>query len=66
MTYIGRRDRVETNADFLLRARWLLDRAHLRFIILADSAGAHQINKIINNLETERQRWLRTVDSPIP
>jgi hypothetical protein len=66
MTYIGRRDRVETNADLLLRARWLLDRAHLRFTILADSTGAHQINKIINNLETERQRWLRAVDSPIP
>lgn len=62
----GRRDRVETNAGLLLQARWLLDRVHLRFNILTDSAGAHQINKIINNIETERQRWLRTVDSPIP
>jgi hypothetical protein len=62
----GRRDRVETNADLLLHARWLLDRAHLRFNILTDNTGAQQINKIINNIEIERQRWLRAVDSPIP
>lgn len=61
-----RRDWVETNADLLLHARWLLDRAHLRFILLADNTGAQQINKIINTIETERQRWLRAVDSPIP
>jgi hypothetical protein len=61
-----RRDWVETNADLLLQARWLLDRAHLRFNILADSTGAQQINRIINTIETERQRWLRAVDSPSP
>jgi hypothetical protein len=62
----GRRDRAETNAALLLRARWRLDRIHLRLTILGDITGAQQINKIINTIDTERQRWLRAVDSPIP
>lgn len=66
MTYAGRRDRVETSADLLLQAKWILDRAYLRFAILADNAGAQQINKVINNIETERRRWLHAVDSPLP
>lgn len=66
MTVRGRRDRVETNSLLLGRARWLLETAHSRFILLADIAGARTINHIINYLETERQRWLRAVDSFLP
>ena len=65
----GRRDRthrVETNADLLLQATWLLDRVHLRFAILADSSAAQQITTVITTIENERQRWLRAVDSPLP
>jgi hypothetical protein len=62
----GRQDRAETNASLLLRARWLVDRIHLRLIILGDITGALQINTIINAIDTERQRWLSAVDSPIP
>lgn len=66
MTWQDPRDRAESNADRLHRARWLLDRIHIRFTILGDSTGAQQINRIINSIETERQSWLRAVDSPIP
>jgi hypothetical protein len=59
----GRRDRVEANAGLLLRARWLLDRIHLRLIILGDLDRARQVNKIIDTIDIERQRWLRTVDN---
>lgn len=62
----GRRDRIETNAFLLGRARWLLDRAHLRCNLLADTTRAQAINRIIHSVETERQRWLRAVDSPLP
>jgi hypothetical protein len=66
MIYTGRRNRVETNALLLGQARWLLDRAHLRLNLLVDIRGAHKINRIINGVESERQRWLRAVDSPLP
>jgi hypothetical protein len=62
----GRRDRVETNARLLTQALWLLDRAHLRCNLLVDITASHTINRIIHNVETERQRWLRAVDSPLP
>ncbi|MBV9483810.1 MAG: hypothetical protein JO249_24140 [Acidobacteria bacterium] len=65
----GRRDRVhriETNANLLLRATWLLDRVHARLAILADSSAARQITPMITTIDTERQRWLRAVDSPLP
>lgn len=62
----GRRNRVETNAQLLAQATWLLDRARVRCNLLVDITGAQKINRIINDVETERQRWLRTVDSPLP
>lgn len=62
----GRRDRVETNALLLGQARWLLDRVHLRLNLLGDIVGAYTINRIIYDIDTQRQRWLRAVDSPLP
>lgn len=59
------RDRVETNTLLLDRAQWLLDRAHLRLLLLGDVTGAQAINRIMNDVETERQRWLRAIDSPL-
>jgi hypothetical protein len=61
----GRRDRIETDAGLLLRARWFLDRVHLRLIILGDLDRARQINKIIDTIDIERQRWLRTINKTI-
>lgn len=61
----GHRNRVETNARLLGQATWLLDRARLRCTLLIDITGAHRINHIINSVEAERQRWLRTVGSPL-
>jgi hypothetical protein len=61
----GRRDRVETDAGLLLRAGWLLDRVHLRLIILGDLDRARQVNKIMDAIDTERQRWLYSIDNSI-
>lgn len=61
----GRRDRIETNAGLLLRARCFLDRVHLRLIILGDLDRARQVNKIIDTIDTERQRWLHAIDNTI-
>lgn len=66
MSVRRRRDRVETSSLLLGQARWLLQTTHSRLILLGDITGAHMINNIINNLETERQRWLRAVDSFLP
>ena len=60
------RQRVETNALLLEDAWWLLERAFLQLIALADTQRAHRINRILTTINSERQRWLRTVDSPIP
>lgn len=60
-----RRHRVEINALLLSQARWLLDRAHLRLIMLGDITGADRINRITNSVEIERRRWLHIVDSPL-
>lgn len=57
---------IEMNTLRLLRTRWILERAQLRYSLLGDLAGAHAINRIISDVETERQRWLRTVDNPLP
>ncbi|MGH3707895.1 MAG: hypothetical protein ACRDRQ_07260 [Pseudonocardiaceae bacterium] len=62
---LERRERVETNARLLDRARWFLGRVHLRLNLLADIAEAQKINRIITSVEAERQRWLRAVDSPL-
>ncbi len=59
------RDRVETNTLVLDRARWLLDRAHRRLGLLGDVIGARAITRILHEVETERQRWLRAADSPL-
>lgn len=59
------RDRVETNTLLLQRARWLLDRAHLRLSLLGDVTGARAINRIMHDVEAERQRWLLAIDSPL-
>lgn len=61
----ARRD-IEINTLRLLRTRWSLERAKLRYSLLGDLAGAQAINRIISDVEAERQRWLRTADSPIP
>jgi hypothetical protein len=61
-----RRSRVETNALLLERARYLLQRVHLRLTLLGDTTTVREINQIIHNVDTERQRWLRAVDSPLP
>jgi hypothetical protein len=66
MTMRGRRDRVETTTLLLGRARWLLETLHSRFILLADIAGARTINRIITDVETERQRWLEVANNPLP
>jgi NADPH-dependent ferric siderophore reductase len=65
MTREHHRDRVETNTLFLERAQWLLDRAHLQLILLGDITAACVINRIMRDVEAERQRWLRAVDSPL-
>lgn len=57
---------VEINALLLVRARRLLDRAHAQLFKLGDIPAERTIIRIITSVETERQRWLRTVDSPIP
>jgi hypothetical protein len=59
------RDRIETNTLLMHRARWLLDRAHLRLVLLGDISGARTINHIMGDVETERQRWLRAAESPL-
>jgi hypothetical protein len=59
------RNRVEISALVLSRARWLLDRAHSRFIRLADIDAAHRMNRIINAVDTERGRWLNIVGSTL-
>ncbi|MGH9961453.1 MAG: hypothetical protein ACREBC_30710, partial [Pyrinomonadaceae bacterium] len=61
----ARRD-IEINTLRLLRTRWILERAQLRYSLLGDLAGAQAINRIIRDVEAERQRWLRSVDNPIP
>lgn len=66
MIWRGYRDRVEANALRLDRARWLLEKAHLQFILLGDVMAAYRVNRIINSVEAERQRWLHAVDSPLP
>jgi hypothetical protein len=66
MTPHDNRHRVEINALVLGRARWLLERAQLRLIMLGDIKGADRINSITKSVETERRRWLHIVDSPIP
>jgi hypothetical protein len=60
------RSRVEANAVLLRRARLLLEKAHLRMIMLGDRAGTRTITGIIEDVEAERQRWLRAVDSSHP
>jgi hypothetical protein len=57
---------IEINTLRLLRTRWILERAQLRYNLLGDLAGAQAINRIMHDVEAERQRWLRTADSPIP
>jgi hypothetical protein len=61
-----RRNRIETNALLLERARYLLHRVHLRFTALADTTTARDITQIIHSIDTERQRWLRHLDNPLP
>jgi hypothetical protein len=60
------RDRVETSALLLDDAWWLLERAFLRLIALADIQRAQAINRIMTTVDAERRRWLRSADSPIP
>lgn len=61
----GGRDRVEASAVLLAQARRLLIKAHLWLLLLGDVTGAYTINRISNDIETERRRWLRAVDSPL-
>jgi hypothetical protein len=61
-----RRNRVEANALLLDHARWLLERAFLQLITLADIQRTHRINRIITSVDIERRRWLRAADSPTP
>jgi hypothetical protein len=49
----------------LAQARRLLIKAHLWLLLLGDVTGAYTINRISNDIETERRRWLRAVDSPL-
>lgn len=60
------RDRVEASAVLLSQARGLLNNAHLWFILLGDVTAAYTINRIIRDMEAERRRWLRAVDSTLP
>ena len=57
------RSRVEANAVLLRRARLLLEKAHLKMILLSDWSGIRTITGIIEDVQAERQRWLRAVDS---
>ena len=66
MTLRERRGRVETSALLLGRARWLLQRTHSRLLLLGDIDTARVVNRIITDVETERQRWLHTVGSALP
>jgi len=62
----ARRSRIETNALLLERATYLLHRVQLRFTALGDTTTARDINQIIHSIDTERQRWLRRVNNPLP
>ncbi|MGH3429381.1 MAG: hypothetical protein ACREP9_17145, partial [Candidatus Dormibacteraceae bacterium] len=62
MTWREHRTRVETNALRLERARELLDKAHLQLVLLGDAMAAYRVKRIIISVETERQRWLSTID----
>jgi hypothetical protein len=61
-----RRDLIEINALKLQRARWILERAQLRYHLLGDLAGSHALTRIIGEIESERQRWLFTMDDSLP
>jgi hypothetical protein len=65
MTCQQHRHRAETNTRRLDRARGLLHKAHLQFILLGDVMAAYRLNRIIHNVEAERQRWLHAVGSPL-
>lgn len=58
-----RRDRVDMNALLLEEAWWLLERAFLQLIALADVQRAQTINRILSSVDTEWRRWLRAIDS---
>lgn len=60
-----KRNRVEANASLLVHARRLLYEAHLWLLLLSDVTAAYAINRIISDIEDERRRWLRAVDSPL-
>jgi len=57
------RGRVEINALLLEDAWWLLERAFLQLIALADTQRAETINRIITSVDTEWQRWLHAIDA---
>jgi uncharacterized protein HemX len=65
MTRDRHRDRIETGTLLLDQAQWLLDRAHLQLSLLGDVTAACAINGIMHDVEAERRRWLRAVDSSL-
>ncbi|MBV9011206.1 MAG: hypothetical protein JO272_04015 [Pseudonocardiales bacterium] len=66
MTWQQHQHRVESNALRLDRARGILEKAHLEFILLGDILAAYRLQRIIHNVQAERQRWLYAVGSPLP
>lgn len=66
MTWHQHQNQIETNARRLDRAQRLLQQAHLQFILLGDVMAAYRVNRIINSVHAQRQRWLHTAGSPLP
>lgn len=63
MTRQEHRKRLEANALRLDRARGLLNRAHLQFILVGDVMAAYRVQRIITSVHAEHKRWLHAVGS---
>jgi hypothetical protein len=58
------RDRVEVSAQLLTQAQELLTKARSWLLVLGDVKRASILNRVINDIDAERQRWLRAMDDP--
>jgi hypothetical protein len=58
------RDRVEISAQLLTQAQGLLHKARSWLLVLGDVKRASTLNRVINDIDAERRRWLRAMDDP--
>jgi hypothetical protein len=57
-------DRVEISAQLRIQAQGLLHKARSWLLVLGDVKRASTLNRVINDIDAERRRWLRAVDDP--